>query len=61
MHIITQHVPICPNCSAMLFKRHQASDIFFVCADCLQIFRLIGTGEAEIELKVTDKAGDEDE
>jgi len=45
----------------MLFKRQQASDIFFVCSDCLQIFRLIGTGEAEIELKVTDKAGDEDE
>lgn len=53
--IITQTVPICPNCKAMLCKRHQDNNVFYFCYDCMKIYKVIGTGDAEIELVITDK------
>jgi len=53
--IITQTVPICPECSAMMCKRQQKDDIFFFCVDCMKIYKVIGIGKAEIELLITDR------
>lgn len=52
--IISQNVPICPDCSAMMVKRHQNNEIYFFCADCKSIYQVIDNGTAEIELIVTD-------
>lgn len=59
--IITQTVPICPECQAFMFKRHQQNDVYYVCADCKKIYRVIGVGSAEIELIVTDERKENDE
>ena len=53
-YIISQNVPICPDCSGLMLKRHQADDIYYHCTDCVKILKVIGTGKAEIELIVSD-------
>ena len=52
---ISQNVPICPKCKAMMVKRHQHNEIYFFCVDCLSIYRVIENGQAELELEVTDR------
>jgi len=52
--IISQHVPICPECSAMMSVRHQERKLFYFCHDCLSIFQFVSNGQAENELVVTD-------
>jgi DNA-directed RNA polymerase subunit M/transcription elongation factor TFIIS len=52
--IILQTVPICPECQAMLFKRHQKNDTYYCCLDCMNILKVIGQGKAENEVIVTD-------
>ncbi len=54
--IITQHVPMCPKCSALLNRREQGGSHYFYCVDCKSIYKVIGVGEAEIELIVTDRS-----
>lgn len=58
--IILQTVPICPECQALLFKRHQHNDVYYVCTDCMKIYKVIGVGQSEIELLVTDKEENND-
>ena len=53
--IITQTVPMCPECSVMMSSRVSKGRWFFFCHDCLKILEVIGTGKAEIELIVTDR------
>jgi endogenous inhibitor of DNA gyrase (YacG/DUF329 family) len=52
--IILQTVPICPECQAMMIKRHQQTDAYFCCTDCKTILKVIGQGKAENEVIVTD-------
>lgn len=51
--VIQQNVPICPNCSAMMWKRYQGNHLYFICNDCKEIFKVIENGQAEIELLAT--------
>ena len=53
-YIISQNVPICPECSGLMLRRHQINDTYYHCVDCLKILKIVGTGKAEIELIVTD-------
>lgn len=53
-YLISQNVPICPDCSGLMLRRHQALDTYYCCNDCMKILKVIGTGKAEIELIVTD-------
>ena len=50
---ISQTVPICPECQALMIKRH-LSDVYFCCTDCKQILKVIGAGKSDNELIVTD-------
>ena len=56
--IISQTVPICPECQALMIKRH-LTDVYFCCADCKTILKVIGAGKSENELIVTDGREDE--
>lgn len=55
MTTIHQNVPMCPKCSALMAQRHQCNHTYYFCHDCLGIYKVIGTGKAEIELIVTDR------
>lgn len=50
--IISQNVPICPKCKAMMCQRHQRGELFYFCHDCLSIFQVMEIGQAEIELVI---------
>lgn len=52
--VIEQKVPTCPVCSALMWKRYQGKDLFFVCNDdCSHIYKMIEMGQTENELIVT--------
>lgn len=53
--IISQNVPMCPRCSALMAQRHQCGHLYYFCQDCMGIYKVVGTHKAEIELIVTDK------
>ena len=55
---ILQTVPICPKCQAMMLKRYQ-NVVYYFCADCKKILKVIDSGKAENELIVTDGREDE--
>lgn len=50
---ILQTVPICPECQALIIKRHLA-DVYFCCTDCNSILKVMGPGKTDNELIVTD-------
>lgn len=52
--IISQNVPMCPKCSALMAQRHQCGQLYYFCHDCLGIYKVVGVHKAEIELIVTD-------
>lgn len=53
--IIEQKVPTCPVCSALMWKRYQGKDLFFICNDdCSHIYKMIEMGQTENELIVSD-------
>lgn len=53
--VIEQKVPTCPVCSALMWKRYQGKDLFFVCNDDIShIYKTIKIGQTENELLVTD-------
>ena len=58
-YLISQNVPMCPDCSGLMLKRYQAEVSYYHCSDCMKILKVIGTGTAEIELIVTDGREDE--
>lgn len=51
--IISQTTPICPECQALMIKRHY-DDVYFCCVDCKKILKVIGAGKSDNELIVTD-------
>lgn len=53
--MMQQNVPMCPKCSALMITRHQYNNLYFVCQDCNTVLKVIGKGQAEIELIVTDE------
>lgn len=53
--MMQQNVPMCPKCSALMITRNQYNNLYFVCQDCNAVFKVIGKGQAEIELIVTDE------
>lgn len=57
-YIVQQNVPMCPHCSALMTKV-RGVEVFFRCNDCASKFQIVGIGQAEIELIVTD--GEENE
>ena len=60
--VIQQNVPMCPNCSALMWNMVYSNHVVYVCSDCNGIFPVIKNGQAENELLVSDKMGDlEDE
>ena len=54
MMAIQQTVPMCPECSAYMFKRVQDGHVYLICHDCLKILRIISDSRAEIEVVVSD-------
>ena len=58
-YIISQNVPICPECSALMVKR-ETKEVYYHCLDCMKILQVIGNGKAEVELIVTDGASNEE-
>ena len=58
--IIEQKVPACPVCSALMWKRYQGKDLFFVCNDNYShIYKMIKVGQTENELIVTNGENNE--
>lgn len=55
---ISQNVPICPACKAMMHKRHYGYSVYFICADCKSIWKVLDEGKAEIELVISDNQFD---
>lgn len=51
--IIQMNVPRCPHCSALLYHETRDEKLFYICANCLTIWQVIGPGQAEIELEVS--------
>ena len=52
--IISQNVPMCPECKGMMSQRHQNHEMYYFCHDCLSIYQFVGNGQAENELVVRD-------
>ena len=48
-YVISQNVPMCPKCSALMSKFH-GDHLYFRCNDCGSRFQVIDVGQAEIEL-----------
>lgn len=51
---ISQTVPICPECQALMLKRFQNEKAYYFCWDCKVILEVIAPGKTENELIVTD-------
>lgn len=51
---ISQTVPICPKCQALMLKRYQNDKAYYFCHDCKVILEVIAPGKSENELIVTD-------
>lgn len=56
--VVSQNVPICPHCKAMMKKRYSATDTYFICTDCKSIWRVLDNGQSEIELFISDNMED---
>ena len=57
---ISQTVPICPECQALMLKRYQNNKAYYFCWDCKLILEVIAPGKSENEIEVTDgKENDE--
>ena len=59
--VIQQNVPMCPNCSALMWNMIHENQIIYVCSDCNGIFPVVKNGQAEDELVVYDKIGEIDD
>lgn len=55
---IQQTVPMCPDCSAFMFKRAQGGHVYLICHDCLKILRIVSDSRAEIEVITSDNKED---
>lgn len=51
---ISQNVPICPKCKAAMHKRIYGYSKYMICADCKSIWQIVGNGQSEIELVISD-------
>ena len=56
---IQQTVPMCPDCSAFMFKRAQGGHVYLICHDCLKVLRIESDSRAEIEVITSDNQEDE--
>lgn len=52
--VISQNVPECPKCAAAMHKRAQGEHIYYICTDCKSIWQVLGGGQSEVELMVSD-------
>jgi tRNA(Ile2) C34 agmatinyltransferase TiaS len=59
-YTIYQNVPICPDCKALMLKRHQGDKSYYHCFDCMKIVQVIDHGKMENELICTDGRKDEE-
>ena len=55
---IQQTVPMCPDCSAFMFKRAQGGHVYLICHDCLKVLRIVSDSRAEIEVITSDNKED---
>ena len=55
---IQQTVPMCPDCSAFMFKRAQGGHVYLICHDCLKVLRIVSDSRAEIEVITSDNQED---
>jgi len=55
---IQQTVPMCPDCSAFMFKRAQDGHVYLICHDCLKVLRIVSDSRAEIEVITSDNKED---
>lgn len=60
-YIINQKVPSCPVCAAGMHLSHTPLGRIYICNDCNGIFRVLGVGQIENEVKVSDNIGEVDE
>ena len=56
---IQQTVPMCPDCSAFMFKRAQGGHVYLICHDCLKVLRIVSDSRTEIEVITSDNQEDE--
>ena len=56
--ILQSNVPRCPKCSALMYRREQDGRLFMICADCLKVYEVIDSGQAEIEVTISDNKED---
>ena len=57
---ISQTVPICPECQALMLRRYQNNKAYYFCWDCRLILEVIAPGKSDNEIEVTDgKENDE--
>ena len=55
---IQQTVPMCPDCSAFMFKRAQGGHVYLICHDCLKVLKIVSDSRAEIEVITSDNKED---
>ena len=51
---ISQTVPICPACQALMLKRYQNGKAYYFCCDCKGILEVVAPGKSDNEIEVTD-------
>jgi len=57
--VISQNVPICPICKAMIHKRLYSNHVYYICADCKSIWKVLDNGQSEIELMISNEVENE--
>ena len=55
---ISQNVPMCPVCAALMRRRTHDEHVYFVCRDCNSIWAVALGGQAELEVIITDNVNE---
>jgi len=54
------NIPKCPHCAAIMMVRHQQDNVFYYCQDCFALFRIIGKGQIDNEVVISDEGEKEE-
>lgn len=56
--IMQSHIPRCPECSSSMTSRVQDEHVYFYCEHCLKLYRIIGNGQIDNEILISDNVND---
>ena len=59
--LIQSNIPKCPFCSSGMFKQYQDNLAYFVCPDCLTVYKIISKGQIDNEVLISDNINDREE